>query len=147
MRARPALNTSFYSMIASRRNTSGSTARSVRGVVAGHQPRSTKPAMKWNVQMVSLESLGMGHMTANRTWRAVHCGASWCWDCKVILDNSVAYGQRHMSQHLASCTAPLVVPKRALTGFKSIPTPSTSDGRYRSGWNEDPGFVGTGDEY
>ncbi|KAF7512029.1 hypothetical protein GJ744_002742 [Endocarpon pusillum] len=75
------------------------------------------------------------------------CGTSWCWECKVVLDNSVSYEQRARSQHLSSCTAPYVVSKKGQAGFSSTGMPSVSDGRYREGWNQDPGFIGTGEEY
>lgn len=45
------------------------------------------------------------------------------------------------------CTAGTVRASRRLLGFRSISNPASSDGRYRTGWDQDVGFVGTGEEY
>lgn len=86
-------------------------------------------------------------MLANRRTLPVSCKTLWCWECKAILDNSTPYHQRHGSQHLSSCMAEGVRASRSLSGFHSISNPTSSDGRYRTGWAQDVGFVGTGEEY
>jgi hypothetical protein len=63
------------------------------------------------------------------------------------MDKSVVYSTRAQTLHTIACNAPVVRSKRGLAGFKSVPKPGPGDGRYRSGWDKDEGFIGTGEEY
>lgn len=84
---------------------------------------------------------------ANRRTLPVSCKTLWCWECKAILDSNMLYSQRHISQHLSSCTAGIVRASLRLPGYRLISNPTSSDGRYRTGWDQDVGFIGTGEEY
>jgi len=75
------------------------------------------------------------------------CRVMWCWECKLIMNREVLYSNRALTLHTAACNAPVVRSKRQLTGFQSVPKPGPGDGKYRSGWDKDEGFVGTGEEY
>ncbi|MCJ1244279.1 hypothetical protein MMC30_001477 [Trapelia coarctata] len=75
------------------------------------------------------------------------CNITWCWECKLILDTALPYGQRNRRLHTAQCTAPLVVSGRTDASSRSVKKPEASDKRYRVGWGTDEGFVGTGREY
>ena len=37
--------------------------------------------------------------------------------------------------------------KKGTPGYKAVPDPGRYNPMYRPGWDVDPGFIGTGDEY
>ena len=62
------------------------------------------------------------------------------------MDTSAAYSTRALEQHTAACRAPVVCSKKGRPGYKSVQKPAAG-GKYRVGWDQDDGFVGTGHEY
>ncbi|KAI9855310.1 MAG: hypothetical protein M1813_009849 [Trichoglossum hirsutum] len=76
-----------------------------------------------------------------------NCSASFCWVCKIILNERAGYSERNRTQHLKDCIAPNVFQYRSNEYYKYVEKPSIDSGRYRVGWDQDVGFVGTGEEW